>query len=462
MNPFQEINYFQIFKALLHLTGFFLGISALFQSRTPQGAMAWLISLIAFPYVSIPLFVAFGKKKYFDGAIKKRSKFPLREKLIHPKNLLGDFTNFLKHTGSGFTGNNTINLLVDGEEIYGAMLDEIDKANDYIILQVYIFRTDETGKRFAEALKKRAQAGVKVYVLYEKVLIKMSNAVLKDMQTSGIKIGLFKPFQRNKWHLNFRNHRKILIVDGRVGFFGGLNIGDDYVGKYPQIGPWRDTNVKISGPALIPAQRTFANDWHSSQGYTCDIEWKIIPSDGKSNVLIFSSGPVEEKPLCLLHHIALISMSNKRLWIANPYIVPPQSLMDVLALAALRGVDVRLLVPQKNDNWLITAVNQIYYEKLTDFGVKIFRYHAGFLHHKVMLIDDLMGIVGSANFDYRSMYINFEITTVSSDYPFVMELEEMFLKDFQQSFQIQKDEFTKISLPVKIFQRGVNLLAPVL
>lgn len=451
-----------IFIVVLHLSGFILAINALFQSRTPQGALAWFLGLVLFPYLSVPLFIAFGRRRYHDPAPETKFHIARPPVITHEKERLEDFEKFLQHTGFAFTGNNTIELLTDGQEIYQAMLEDLEGAESYIFLQVYIFRTDEIGERFAEVLMRKARQGVRVYVLYEKFLIKMNEKLLDEMKECGIHLGVFRPFTRNKWHLNFRNHRKILVVDGRSGHFGGMNIGDDYLGKYPSIGHWRDTNVRICGPALIPAQRALAQDWLSSQGIEADIPWDAPPCEGDSNVLVFSSGPIEEKPLCLLHHIALIDLARNRLWIANPYIVPPQSLMDALAMAALRGVDVRILVPSTSDNILISTVADIYYERLMSFGVRIYRYQYGFLHQKVMLVDDTLGVVGSANLDFRSMYINFEITTASTDPHFIKDMEVMLREDLSQSQEVTPGEFQRKPLMKKILERGTNLLAPVL
>jgi cardiolipin synthase len=445
-----------------HALGLILALNALFQSRTPQGALAWFIGLVGFPLVSIPLFVVFGRRRYHEERPGEKLIFPRYEVVKHRSELLGEFERFLNHTGFYFTDKNKIDLLIDAAQIYPAMFKELDAAKEYIVLQVFIFRTDDTGRIFAEILMRKAREGVKVYVLYEKIMIKMDKTLINEMHESGIHTGLFKPFTRNKWHLNFRNHRKIMIIDGRVGFFGGINIGDDYVGKYPKIGHWRDTNVRIEGPSLIPAQMTFYKDWLGSQGSFPDIDWKHGPSEGSANVLIFSSGPIEEKPLCLLHHIALIDLARKKLWIANPYIVPPQSLIDALAMAALRGVDVRILVPSYSDNFLIMAVADIYYQRLMDYGVKIFKYKTGFLHQKVMVVDDILGVVGSANLDFRSMYINFEITTVSSDSPYIDSLIKMLEDDLKESEVVTMESFRRKSLPKKIFQRATNLLAPLL
>lgn len=462
MDILHSVSFSDVAHVIIHVLGLYLAVNALFQSRTPQGATAWFLGLLGFPYVAIPLFVIFGRRRYHEESRQITYKFPKPDVIQHSHGTLAYFERFLRHTGSGFTGGNSIELLVDGTKIYSTMLKDIEAAQDYIVLQVYIFRTDEIGKTFAEALSRKAREGVKVYLLYEKVLIKMSQAVLSEMEESGVNLGLFKPFRRNKWHLNFRNHRKILVVDGKSGYFGGLNIGDDYVGKYPHIGPWRDTNVRICGPALVHAQRAFAQDWLSSQGEEAEIDWKLEHTCGEANVVLFSSGPVEEKPFCLLHHIAMIDMAKKRLWIANPYIVPPQSLMDALAMAAMRGVDVRVLVPKKNDNPFIVAVADIYYERLISYGVKFYSYQIGFLHQKVMLIDDILGVVGSANFDFRSMYINFEITSASSDKHFIEAVEKMLKEDFSHSKEMQLEDLKQKTLPEKILERGVNLLAPVL
>jgi cardiolipin synthase len=445
-----------------HLLGLYLALNALFQSRTPQGALAWFIGLVGFPYLGIPLFVVFGRRRYHEENNMKLPEFPKYDVVKHRNEPLGEFEKFLQHTGFYFTGRNTIDLLIDADEIYPAMFKDLENAKEYILLQVFIFRTDETGRKFADILMRKAREGVKVYVLYEKVLIKMDKNLLEEMREAGVHLGLFKPFTRNKWHLQFRNHRKILVIDGKSGFFGGINIGDDYVGKYPNIGHWRDTNVRIEGPALIPAQTAFCLDWQGSQGSAPAIEWKHGPSEGDANVLIFSSGPIEEKPFCLLHHMALIELARKRLWIANPYIVPPQSLMDALAMAALHGVDVRILVPSYSDNFLIMGVADIYYERLMDYGVKIYKYKNGFLHEKVMVVDDVLGVVGSANLDFRSMYINFEITTVCSDPKFIDSLTKMLERDLRDSELLTKESFRKKTLPKKVLERATNLLAPVL
>ncbi len=451
-----------IFAIGAHLVGLYLAFNALFQSRTPQGALAWFVGLVGFPYLGIPLFIVFGRRRYHEEKPGNTLTFPQYDVVKHKREPLVEFERFLQHTGFSFTGKNKIDLLIDADQIYPSMFEALNAAKEYIILQVFIFRTDETGRKFADILIKKALEGVKVYVLYEKVLIKMDKNMLDEMHEAGIHTGLFKPFTRNMFHLNFRNHRKIMIIDGKVGFFGGINIGDDYVGKYPKIGHWRDTNVRIEGPSLIPAQMAFCNDWLGSQGSAPDIDWKHGPSDGDANVLVFSSGPIEEKPFCLLHHIALIELARTKLWIANPYIVPPQSLIDALAMSALRGVDVRILVPSYSDNILITSVADIYYERLMQYGVKIYKYQTGFLHQKVMLVDDLLGVVGSANLDYRSMYINFEITTVCSDAAFVESLSKMLESDLRETELVTAESLRGKSLPKKILERSVNLVAPVL
>lgn len=212
----------------------------------------------------------------------------------------------------------------------------------------------------------------------------------------------------------------------------------------------------------MSAQQSFAQDWLASQGEEVSIDWKLVDDCGPSNILLFSSGPVEEKPLCLLHHMAMVDLARKRLWIANPYIVPPQSLMDAFSMAALRGIDVRILVPSFSDNIFITMVADIYYERLLNYGIRIFKYTGGFLHQKVMLVDNVLGVVGSANMDFRSMYINFEVTTMCTDEAFVSEMEGMLLADFAKSRELNIEELRQKPNSRKLLERGMNLLAPIL
>jgi cardiolipin synthase len=343
------------------------------------------------------------------------------------------------------------------------MLHEMEKAESYIILQTYIFRDDEIGNKFADLLMKKASEGLRVTFIHDDIGNDMPVKLIKKLSEAGVKVSPFNDrLLKHKVQINFRNHRKILIIDGKVGFVGGHNIGDDYLGKWKKWGPWRDTHVKISGPSVIAAQVACAKDWYFSLEESLEADWEITESSKDAQVMILHTGPADERHTCLLAHIALINSAQKRLWIASPYMVPPESLVDALLMASLRGVDVCLILPSYSDSFLILHASKVYQERLLDHGIKLFSYTEGFLHQKVMLIDSKIATVGSANFDCRSMFINFEVTAITTDGKFIKDMEEMLTRDFAKSKKINKETFKKEPIVKKISARSANLLAPML
>lgn len=453
---------------ILYLAGFALAMNATFQSRTPQGTMAWMIALIFVPFIAVPMFLLFGKKRienydqYEDEIIDYRKKIETSVADYKSQNYDLPIERFLSHTNVDFLKGNKLKLLLNGPETFDEMLDEIRNAEKYILLQMYIFRTDKIGKKFAKCLREKAQQGVKVYVLYERLGIRMSKGVLGLMKEAGVKLGEFSPIRLNKLQVNFRNHRKLLIIDGKTAFFGGINIGDDYMGRYPSIGHWRDTNVKIQGPSVTVAHIDFIKDWKFSQSEEIDFEISTPEVKGNSNVLVINSGPAEERPLNLLQHIEIINSAKKRIWIANPYIVPPQGVMDALLIACIRGVDVRILVPAKSDNPLVAKAMDVYLERLVKSGVRVFKYQKGMLHQKVMILDDHIAVIGSSNIDFRSMYINFENAIVTDDSEFVKELEFAIRKDLDSSREMRRSDYTNIPFQEKLVAHMANSIAPIL
>ena len=453
---------------IFYLAGFILALNAVFQSRTPQGTMAWILALLCIPFLAVPIFLLFGKKKIEDYDHYENGLTDIRRKI---ESALSEFK-MLKDTASlryilsnsnlSFRKGNSLSLLFDGQETFEEMLSSIKKAKKYIFLQMYIFRTDKIGTVFADELRAKASQGVKIYILYERLGIHMSKKVLRDMKSSGIFLGVFSPIRLNKLQLNFRNHRKLLIIDGETGFFGGINIGDDYLGRYPEIGYWRDTNIRIRGPTVGLSQIDFIKDWKYSQNeeITCDILGPF--SCGDSDVLLLNSGPAEERPLNLLQHIGLINSARGRLWIANPYIIPPQGIMDALFIAAIRGVDIRLLVPEKSDNRFVALAMEIYLERLLKAGIRVFKYSRGMMHQKVILVDDNLAVIGSSNLDFRSMHINFENSIVIDDMTIIKELDLALRQDFDFSVELDISEFKLMSFGRRLATHLANSVAPIL
>lgn len=464
-----------IILIVFYLLGFLCAAFAVLRSRTPQGATAWIIGLITLPFFTVPLFLFFGRSKFYGYRTQKKwldkkisKKFvQMQDSLIHDEVFDKDIHPLMQSLSHlcrpGFSSGNKIDLLIDGKETYSAMLKDIEEAKNYIIFQFYIFRADSTGLMFAEALMKKARAGIKINFLYDEIGTEIPDKLISEMREAGIHVCHFNSLGgKGRFQINFRNHRKILIVDGKCAFLGGLNIGDDYLGLWPKLGPWRDTHVRVSGPAVLSCQLTHAKDWYWCQQQDLEADWKIQPVEGEANVLIIPSGPADEKQSCLLAHIAMVNSAKERLWIANPYLVPPESLLDAIFLAALRGVDVRFILPSFSDAWAVMLASEVYVSRLLQHGVKVFRFEGGFLHQKVMLVDHLFAVVGSANLDFRSMFINFEITLVGQEEKFIESMEAMLLRDFKQCREISLSEYENVSLWKKITTRSANLLAPML
>ena len=460
---------------IFYITGFFCAFLALWRSRTPQGTVAWILALITVPMLSVPLFLIFGRKK-FIGYIKKRQDFDREasneikeiEKLLNSKlnvSPLPYLSNLIDQSETlGFTEHNKINLLINGEQTYSSMLQTIEGAEKYILLQVYIFRDDNIGMRFAELLMNKAKAGVKVYFLTDRIGSELGSRFLKKLQKAGVNVHIFSSWKNWGGHfqVNFRNHRKILVVDGKTAYLGGHNIGDDYLGKWKSIGPWRDTHLRVEGPSALSAQLSFFKDWHWAKEEIIDLDWSPHPSPENGKALIFPTGPADEKENCLLAHLALINNARKRIWIATPYFVLPESIVYALELAALNGVEIKVLVPSYSDNRLIQYASKVYIERLIRKGVEFYEYTPGFLHQKVMLIDDEAALVGSVNLDSRSLFINFEVFGVTPEPEVIKTVDLMLTKDFEKSRKIDKLAFLKRPLFQQVLSRATNLVSPML
>lgn len=448
---------------------------AILRSRTPQGATAWVMSLLSFPFIAVPAYLCLGRNKFEGYNTKRRildSKVQrefddlnaLKDEDVHLSEEMSIISKAIAATNQpGFTKKNKIKLLINSEEAFPEMLETIRNAKKYIIFQFYLVRPDRTGMTFLEALMEKAREGVRVTFMNDAIGVKIPKDVLERMREAGVEVGTFnESTKRRKLQINFRNHRKIVVVDGEVAFLGGLNIGDEYASLKEKYGRWRDTNVRIEGPSVIAAQLASAKDWYCIHEKPINVDWEIKRTNGHSSAMVLHTGPADDKHVCLLSYISLINSATKRLWIANAYYVPPESLMDAILLASLRGVDVRVLVPGYSDAKFVMAASKVYQKKLLKHGVKVYRYKEGFLHQKVMIVDDSFSVVGSANFDCRSMFINFEVSMITSDRKFNEECAKMLTDDFLISEEIQLTEFLDQSLMQKIAFRGANLLAPVL
>ena len=476
------------FMVLMHLLGFITSIRAVMETRTSQGAVAWGISLNTVPYIAVPAYWVLGQSRFEDYEVVRRTDILASSEtgretarvLEEQGMLLKPETEYEQHQAAlleqlaklPITRYNNAELLIDGEATFNAIFDGIESAKDYILVQFYIMRTDELGQKLKCALIDKAREGVKIYMLYDELGSKLTTAYINELRDDGILIFPFNTTQGkgNRFRINFRNHRKVVVVDGRIAYVGGSNVGDEYLGKHPTLTPWRDTHVAVQGPVVQFVQVSFAEDWLWAVGSTPNwgrdeehqLDW--IPNkapQGDTRALCLPTGPADDLETCTLFMLHAINSSNKRLWIVSPYFVPDEQLMSALQLAGLRGVDVRILIPENPDQNLVYWSSFSYLLDAEKAGVKIYRYQKGFLHQKVMLVDDRFATIGTVNFDNRSMRLNFEITMLLGSETFAGEIEQMLVEDFSNSHQVHASDYTEASFWFKLIVRVSRLAAPI-
>jgi cardiolipin synthase len=285
---------------------------------------------------------------------------------------------------------------------------------------------------------------------------------VETLRQGGVAIYPFATRRRpNRFQLNFRNHRKIVVVDGWLGFLGGLNVGDEYLGLKPPLAPWRDTHLQLAGPAVADLQRSFAVDWHWVTGELPPM-LPPRPAQGDALTLVAATGPADPQESCSLFFTVAINAARRRLWLTTPYFVPDQAVMSALRLAVMRGVDVRVMLPSRPDHFTVFLASTLYAYDAIGAGVRIYRYQPGFMHQKVILIDDDAACVGSMNLDNRSFRLNFEIGALNVDRGFAADVERMLLADFEQSREVTREEYLRASYRRKLAMHVARLFDPVL
>jgi cardiolipin synthase len=462
---------------LFHSMGLLSSIHAIQTTRTEQGAIAWAVSLNTIPYVAVPAYWFLGRSRFEGYVTARRSEMEeidnlsesaeeaVREFLLPPSNITPAAQAAQRLAGIDILQGNSLELLVDGDSTFTSILDGIDAAENYILFQFFIVHDDDIGREIKRRLVERARAGVRVYFLYDEVgSHDLPKSYKKELREAEIEVSAFNTRKGpgNRFQINFRNHRKVVVVDGKIAWIGGHNVGDEYLGRDPKFGHWRDTHVRIEGPATLGAQLSFAGDWYWATEQQLELDWQPVASkDGNIPVLILPSGPADMLETANLMFVHAINTAKERIWIASPYFVPDRPVITALQLAGLRGVDVRILIPDKADHLLVYLAAYSYLDESAETGVKFYRYQDGFLHQKVMLIDNNFATVGTANFDNRSFRLNFEITAGIADLDFAGEIENMFENDFANSRLMEAQEFDAKPWWFQFAVKLARLTAPV-
>ena len=459
-----------------YLVGILHVLHALMHVRTSQGTIAWVISLVTVPFLAIPMYWLLGRTRFSkkiggrrenDSNLNKLAT-AMHERLRCYEVEIPDDDAFERAAqllgGLPFTRGNDLELLIDGDVTFERIFEAIREAEHYLCVNFFIVKNDTLGTKFQNALIERAKAGVKVFFLFDEIgSYKLPRRYLRAMKDAGIECNSFgiNRFWWSRLQVNFRNHRKIVISDGKTAFVGGLNVGDEYLGRDQRYGGWRDTHLKMRGPVVQAVQTVFLEDWFWASNNIPELHWETLPEPADQIAAIIPTGPADSVDSWQLLVAEAANTSRKKLWIASPYFVPDEGVLTALQVAAIRGVDVRILIPERADQLLVWLSAFSYYEQSIPFGVKLFCYQQGFLHQKVMLIDDRLAAVGTANLDNRSFRLNFEITAFSTDRKFVGEVDAMLVKDFSRAREATVEDITGKPLYFRVACRAARLFAPI-
>ena len=463
-----------------HVLGILSAIDVVYRgARTSQGTIAWALALNAFPIVAVPGYWVLGRSRFHGYVTARRGEdSEISEIGVQARALADPFVvppEAARNVGATRAAvsladipllrGNAVELLVDGPDTFESILAGIDRARDYILFQFFIVKDDELGTEVKERLIAKAREGVRVHFLYDEVgSHSLPDRYKDELRGAGVEVFDFHTQQGlwNRFQLNFRNHRKVVVVDGRETWIGGHNVGDEYMGRDPKFGHWRDTHVRITGPAALAAQLSFVEDWYWATGRVPEVDWTPHPApESDVPALVIPTGPADEVETATLMFIHAINSARERVWIASPYFVPDEAVMAALHLAGLRGVDVRILIPDHPDHLLVYLAAYSYFDEASETGAEFYRYTDGFLHQKVVLIDDVSAAVGTANFDNRSFRLNFEITALVADSTFVGEVERMLEADFARSRRMEPGELDRKSFWFKLGVKLARLTSPI-
>ncbi len=465
-------------------------IRIIYDTHNPVKTLGYLLLVVFVPLVGILFYLSFGvnyrKKKLYNKkiinndvlfeAVKQKVVELSHQQIEQQSELLADKASLarmmLSKSYSFVLPVKNMKLLVNGEAKFPEVLDAMEKAQDHIHIEYYIYADDEIGNRMKDIMIRKSAEGVKVRFIYDDFAShRLKKRMVKELRDAGVEA---YPFYKIRFlllanRMNYRNHRKIIVVDGKYGFVGGINVDDRYINQGKNKLFWRDTHLMIHGPAVAGLQNVFISDWNFCAGQQIeisnryfpisDMEWTNVPN---SLVQIVDSGPDSELANIMLAYMGAISSARERLYITTPYFIPNETVMNAMKFAALKGVDVRLLVPGISDSRLVNAASCSNYQELMDVGIRIYRYQKGFVHAKTMVVDDNMSIVGTANMDIRSYDLNFEINALVFDYALNDELAEAFMNDLKESSELDYEQWSNRSKWITFGETLARLVSPLL
>lgn len=449
-------------------------VALLYRAQGVERTLAWLFAVIAFPGLGAGAYLLLS-----DPTIK-RTKF--RRRRSHAATTMRSGSSTLqpgagaeshvmaaaaRSTGLEPTLGNRVEVLTGDETAFAAVERALRRARVRIWAEYYLIRRDETGHRFLEILAEKAAEGVEIRLIYDAIgSFRMNRPRLQAIVAAGGRCEEFHPLNplRKRWSVHLRNHRKLIVIDGEVAFTGGMNVGDEYSGRARRRGTehFIDTHLRLEGPCVDDLEEVFAEDWHFATGETPELDEGLPVLHGSSTVAIIPSGPDQLRNASQLSYFIGINAARRSIWLTSPYFIPDETILTALIAAALKGVDVRILVPAKSDVLLVGPAGRSYYPQLLSAGIRMYEYLPSMLHAKTMVIDERLSLVGSANVDMRSFGLNFEVGAMIDDPAVATTLREQFQTRIEASREITLDDVLNWPVTTRLRHGAARLFSPLL
>ena len=476
-----------LFSYLFVINMIFSLLIVFFQRKKPTTVWAWLLLLYFLPMIGFVLYLILAqnfrkdrmfKMKEIEGELKyaaRRQEESIYRRELKLKNAeIEKFRSLILYNlnegEAVLTDNNDVRIYTDGKEKFRNLICEMEQAKQYIHLQYYIIRDDELWTEIKTVLEKKAKQGVKVRILFDSMGCRnMPKSEWRRLRESGIEAAEFFSAFLGKFQLrpNYRNHRKIVVIDGRLGFIGGFNIGIEYIGRSEKFGYWRDTHLCIEGAAVTSLAVRFVLDWNYAAKENLFLDDSLFTAPkylrfGKDPVQIITSGPDSRYPKIRDNYLRMIHMAEKNIYIQTPYFIPDDDIRDALIIAARAGIDVRIMIPCKPDHMFVYWATYAYMGEMLEAGARCYTYENGFLHSKCVCVDGLVSCVGTANMDIRSFSLNFEVNAVIYSAKTAKKLEEAYEKDILKCRQITRNMYRQRSMFIRVREQFCRLFSPLL
>lgn len=452
------------------------------ERKDPTTTWAWLLIMMILPGLGFIIYLLLGQNLSREKMFKEKKQFDeIRRKDLnnqyysenHEHDGGEKFFDLRKmnfnHSGAKYRTNNSVDIYINGEEKFRQLIEDIKNAKEYIHVEYYIFRNDILGKVIIKELTKKAESGLEVRLLVDSMgSHTLTKKALKKYTAAGGKFSIFFPgiLPHINTRVNYRNHRKIVVIDGTYGYVGGFNVGKEYINKDKKVGFWRDTHVRIEGEAVNDLNERFLLDWCYASEEVIDNYNKYVIKDrgqvGDIGIQIVTSGPDHKEEYIKNSYIKIINNAKENLYLETPYLVPDIPILEALRLSALSGVDVRIIIPGNPDHFFMQWAASSYIGELLEAGIKIYSYQNGFIHAKMIVADSTVVSIGTANMDIRSFKLNFEVNALIYDDRVAAQMESQFLKDIKDSEEITREIYDGRSLSLRIKESLIRLLSPIL